>query len=504
MDELTQILAGLALCENKAKSLGDIKPALSALSRADLAVAIKDVDLVVVFDCLNTGNDQQIEVACEVIKYLLAFVDPEIVLQKYGELMRVGLDHRNCQVGVLVLEQLKRCARDEELAVKLSQHSIYLPAVRLMGSGELALAAAVAELLILVAETRAGLAVLLATPTVQVLAELSGMSDTVNCRVLDLVVKVSQLSEEHLDGVEKLGLLQPLHRIVQVEDILVRLNAVQLVTDFALTHQGLRYLEKHSLLRQMEDILRSARADPFGDLLLPALLRFFGNIAHLRPKQMLVQHPVFLETLLHTAEAAADHTLKAVAFESLGYIGVSLEGKSCLAGLGNKFINCIENLETLIQDSPTEIRIRAMNAFASLIKLDKENQSGEYLELTESWYRASLGSRNDPFGVLHAVVKQPFTELRLAIYQVLTNMARQGWGRKEILRRPGFPELLLDRGAERDKIGRDAKFALLTALIEAGDTKDIVGAELDVLLREYVRQGPHWVHVQSHVAFEEA
>ena len=38
-----------------------------------------------------------------------------------------------------------------------------------------------------------------------------------------------------------------------------------------------------------------------------------------------------------------------MAFESLGYIGVSLEGKSCLAGLGNKFINCIENLETLIQ-----------------------------------------------------------------------------------------------------------------------------------------------------------
>ena len=27
-------------------------------------------------------------------------------------------------------------------------------------------------------------------------------------------------------------------------------------------------------------------------------------------------------------------------------------------------------------------------------------------------------TRNDPFGVLHAVVKQPFTELRLAIYQV--------------------------------------------------------------------------------------
>ena len=58
--------------------------------------------------------------------------------------------------------------RDEELAVKLSEHSVYLPAVRLLGSRELALAAAATELLLLVAETRAGLAVLLATPTVQV------------------------------------------------------------------------------------------------------------------------------------------------------------------------------------------------------------------------------------------------------------------------------------------------------------------------------------------------
>ena len=36
----------------------------------------------------------------------------------------------------------------------------------------------------------------------------------------------------------------------------------------------------------------------------------------------------------------------------------------------------IDRLELLITDSPTEARIRAMNAFASLIKLDKENQVG--------------------------------------------------------------------------------------------------------------------------------
>ena len=45
-----------------------------------------------------------------------------------------------------------------------------------------------------------------------------------------------------------------------------------------------------------------------------------------------------------------------------------------LAELGNRMTDTIDRLELLITDSPTEARIRAMNAFASLIKLDKENQ----------------------------------------------------------------------------------------------------------------------------------
>ena len=45
-----------------------------------------------------------------------------------------------------------------------------------------------------------------------------------------------------------------------------------------------------------------------------------------------------------------------------------------LAELGNRMTDTIDRLELLITDSPTEARIRAMKAFASLIKLDKENQ----------------------------------------------------------------------------------------------------------------------------------
>ena len=52
----------------------------------------------------------------------------------------------------------------------------------------------------------------------------------------------------------------------------------------------------------------------------------------------------------------------------------------------------IDRLELLITDSPTEARIRAMNAFASLIKLDKENQV-ELVQLLLHFHLASSESR---------------------------------------------------------------------------------------------------------------
>ena len=92
--------------------------------------------------------------------------------------------------------------------------------------------------------------------------------------------------------------------------------------------------------------------------------------------------------------------------------------------IGNKFINSIEKLESLIRDAATDFRIRGMNAFSSLIKLDKENQSEEYCSMTETWYHAALGSK--AMALLHGVLKQPFLELRLAVYQIYATMARQG------------------------------------------------------------------------------
>ena len=73
------------------------------------------------------------------------------------------------------------------------------------------------------------------------------------------------------------------------------------------------------------------------------------------------------------------------------------------------------------------------------------------------------------------------------------------------MRCPGFLEFLLDREAERDKTGKEAKFQLLVSLANSGQqVRDLVGHELEFLLLEYVRMGPFYVAAQSQVAFQSA
>ena len=40
------------------------------------------VDLIVLFDCLNTDKERQIEYTLDILKYLFSFMDPAIIIEK--------------------------------------------------------------------------------------------------------------------------------------------------------------------------------------------------------------------------------------------------------------------------------------------------------------------------------------------------------------------------------------------------------------------------------------
>jgi len=496
MDKLSTLLSSLDPNCDRLANLEGIKPALSSLSRQELVDGLREVSLLPVFDCLKSGESTLVQTACDVLVHLLSFTDPALVLERYGGLMVHGLASQETSVVLLIMKQLSRCVLDDELAMLVTQRNMVSHVLVKLDS-ELVIANEVTGWFVLLAETPAGLPALNTPDMVGQLQGLATRSSILQMRVLDMMVKVAVLGEEHLQSVIKTGFLQQLINMLHTEDFLVKLNCVELLTMLALVPHGQKYLECSGVLTTMSGLLEDSPNHPFADILLPGLVKFWGNLAHIRPLHIMTKYPALLSALVNMVQSE-DFTFQSIAFETIGYIGVSLEGKTALIEMGNKVVECIEKLEVLIKNSPTEVKIRAMNALASLIKLDKENQSAEMVSLTQAWYMRVPSTMT----LVSSIVKQPFLDLRLAAYQLLKVMVGQPWGREVVMRQAGFCEFLLDRSGERDKMGREDKFNVVEAIVESREAKEILGPEMDMQMRQFVKEGPHYVQVQSQVAYE--
>jgi len=505
MEKLTRLISELQFSQDRGLLLSHLKPALSACSRAELRATLPNVNLEVIFNCLNTiDKEEEIQLTCDILQQLLQHLDPGIILDRYLAVMERGLSHPSNSVIILILQQLNRCSQDEDLIHPMVQSTVFGQATSTI-SGELSVSKETISFLVSLAETPVGLTALVSNQTTEHLQALAATNDTVKFRVLEVMVRVSQMSKDHLAAVEKTGFLNKIVKEVFVDDILVQLNAIELLTQLALTHQGMKYLSETGVIRHLESLLEAPSNDPMAAFILPGIIKFFGNIAHIRPKQVLMEYPSFVTTLFTMTESK-DDVQKTVAFETIGYVGISLEGKLSLAEIGNQMTDCIERFGELICDSSTEIRIRAMNAFSSLIKLDKENQSPEYLSLTESWYRGVTSRRNarQPMDIIVNIARQPFPDLRLAAFQLMLVVAGQEWGRREICRHPGLLEFLLDRGTEREKLGKEAKYEIVEVIANSDNIGSMVEQEVVLQLKKFVKEGPFFVKVQSEVAYEGA
>ena len=61
----------------------------------------------------------------------------------------------------------------------------------------------------------------------------------------------------------------------------------------------------------------------------------------------------------------------------------------------------------------------------------------------------------------------------------------------------------MDRSTERgDRAGLDAKYSIVTTLTKSSAAAASIPSELYHKLRLYVQEGPLYVNIESHVAFE--
>ena len=126
-------------------------------------------------------------------------------------------------------------------------------------------------MLVSMSETGAGLTMLTSTETVTQLKEIMKKSSVMMMRVLELVVKVSQLSEDHLQRMDKTGMLSQLVDILASNDFLLQLNSVELLTQLAITSHGQLYLETAGVMTTLATLLQDCHNMPFAQILIPGI-----------------------------------------------------------------------------------------------------------------------------------------------------------------------------------------------------------------------------------------
>ena len=72
-------------------------------------------------------------------------------------------------------------------------------------------------------------------------------------------------------------------------------------------------------------------------------MKFWGNVAHLKPRSTLGRYPGLVAALASSLHSD-DPALQTIGLDTLAYVGVSLEGKEALAELGNIMLECVDQV----------------------------------------------------------------------------------------------------------------------------------------------------------------
>lgn len=110
---------------------------------------------------------------------------------------------------------------------------------------------------------------------------------------------------------------------------------------------------------------------------------------------------------------------------------------------------------------------------------------------------SSLGLVNgrDATEIVMSLAKSPLIEERLGAYALLEAVAKQGTGAQVLLTQAGFFDFLVDRDHESTKEGKEAKFAIVQAILNSS-ARGLLADEIVNQLETIKKQGPYFVKTQ--------
>lgn len=90
--------------------------------------------------------------------------------------------------------------------------------------------------------------------------------------LIQMAIDLSSLTSAALEVCVRTGLLQQLiNETLRDDDILVQLNAIELVSDLARSPHGLTFLDQQGVVTKLESLISGFNDNPMAGLLLPGI-----------------------------------------------------------------------------------------------------------------------------------------------------------------------------------------------------------------------------------------
>ncbi|TMW63146.1 hypothetical protein Poli38472_002087 [Pythium oligandrum] len=472
---------------------------------------LSKVPLEALFQLLQSASDaddqQKVKVVCTCLDRVLSsdgaegmFFQPEML-----PFILAGLRHDERRARVLTVNQLIAHLQKKptvEQASALANPLVLDEVCSVMADEEVEVASKASIVLDKLASLEGGD---LYKPVIDALKTITRSSDMAESsveymRYLEALANICEQKEQHMHYAISTHAAEVIINCFKSNDALFLMNVLDLIPKLCQTQTGIQYIFESGTLQSLLGMTQ----DPLiGDSALRLIGEISATAAKLNVESWNWNDPMLTKAFLSTIESKIEST------DAMQQIA-AMDAIAAFASTSEKELNLLlqhqQLFKRLVQlggSTKGPVKVNCFHAVARILGVrTRLNVAPEHVPaenaslwaLNERLFQAigQEARRQSTMPLLMDNLRQPFDEIRNAVYTLLRAVAAQNneWGLRALLSYGGFFEFLLDRTTEPTKETREWKFAVVDAVL-ASPFQTLLDATVLLQLQEHLRQGPY-------------
>lgn len=330
----------------------------------------------------------------------------------------------------------------------------------------------------------------------QLLSAINAHNEVITLRVYSVAIGVARKSAVMLDKMQ--FLLEKCIDEIDKNDLLVLLNVLEVLKDLCLESFGLVYLENKGVFTKLMKRVETTNEDPLASILIPGLMKFFGNVAVVFPDKIINAYPALIN-MLFDCLLSNDFQLMYTALDTLAALGKFDNGKRALDSIdGEQCLKVLSHIAKTISNYPSDLKVRVLNCFEHVFWIDPAGGGNNQINyICQKWFR---GIFDQDLATLLGYCHSPFDDISMAAFKCLHSLVHHDFGQRAVASTGGFAEYLLDRNTKASHEVKQIKYEIIQTLAES----NAFDAAVTLRLQKYVREGFNYVQGITEVAFESA